>query len=252
MLSQPTIFAKILIDIGLRCRNNNIGMIFISSLAYSSKVNPASIQQWNGLLFDECRRNGFKFVDNGSVSGTDLWTDRIHLIESGKGIIANNLINSSQYLTYQFNIRSINNASLNFLLEIRELRLRNVDGVLIGNLNINSIRNKFDQSRDTVLKYIDILILTETKFDGTFLISQFLMDGFSNSLIFGTQFQVKFYKNIVAQTILNVFVDFNFYLVERIIRHLKIMNIILIISIKPLTLPASMRRFSLLEISIQK
>ena len=164
----------------------------------------------------------------------------------------NNLINSSQYLTYQFNIRSINNASLNFLLEIRELRLRNVDGVLIGNLNINSIRNKFDQSRDTVLKYIDILILTKTKLDGTFLISQFLMDGFSNSLIFGTQFHVKFYKNIVAQTILNVFVDFNFYLVERIIRHLKIMNIILIISIKPLTLPASMRRFSLLEISIQK
>ena len=30
------------IDIGLRCRNNNIGIIFISSIAHSSKVNPAS------------------------------------------------------------------------------------------------------------------------------------------------------------------------------------------------------------------
>ena len=30
-----------------------------------------------------------------------------------------------------------------------------------------------------MLKYIDILILTETKLDETFLISQFLMDGFS-------------------------------------------------------------------------
>ena len=52
--------------------------------------------------------------------------------------------------------------------------------VLIGNLNINSIRNKFDQLKDTVLKYIDILILTGTKLDETFLISQSLMDGFSN------------------------------------------------------------------------
>ena len=89
-----------------KVQKSYIGMIFVSTLAYSSKVNPASIQQWNGLLFDECRRNCFKFVDNGSVSETDLWTDRIHLIESGKGIIANNLINSSQYLTYQFSIRS--------------------------------------------------------------------------------------------------------------------------------------------------
>ena len=84
---------KDIIDVGLRCRNNSIGMIFISGIAYSSKVNPASIQQF-GLLFDECRRNGFKFVDNGAVSEIDLWTDGIHMIESGKRIIANNLINN--------------------------------------------------------------------------------------------------------------------------------------------------------------
>ena len=88
---------KDIIDIGLRCRNNNIGMIFISSIAYSSKVNPSLLQQLNGLLFDECRRNGFKFVDNGAVSEIDLWTDDIHIIKSGKRIIVNNLINSLNY-----------------------------------------------------------------------------------------------------------------------------------------------------------
>ena len=85
---------KDIIDISLRCRKNNIGMIFISSIAYSSKVNPASVQQLNCLLFDGCRRNGF----NGTVSEIDLWTDGIHMIESGKRIIANNLINSLNYL----------------------------------------------------------------------------------------------------------------------------------------------------------
>ena len=87
--------------------------------------------------------------------------------------------NSEINLTYQFNSRSINNTSLNSLSEIRELRLRNINRVLIGNLNINFIRNKFDQLKDTVLKYTDILILTETEPDEMFLISHFSMDGFS-------------------------------------------------------------------------
>ena len=44
---------KDIIDTGLWRRNNNIGMIFISSITQCSKVNPASIQQLNGLLLDE-------------------------------------------------------------------------------------------------------------------------------------------------------------------------------------------------------
>ena len=47
-------------------------------------------------------------------------------------------------LAYLSNSRSINNASLNSLLEISELKLRNVNRALTGNLNINSNRDKFD------------------------------------------------------------------------------------------------------------
>ena len=50
--------------------------------------------------------------------------------------------------------------------------------MIIGNLNLNSIRNKFEQLKETVLKYIDILFVTETKLDETFLESLFLMDVF--------------------------------------------------------------------------
>ena len=41
------------------------------------------------------------------------------------------------------------------------------------------MRNKFAQLKETVLKYIDILVVTETRLDETFLESLFLMDGFS-------------------------------------------------------------------------
>ena len=77
--------------------------------------------------------------------------------------------------------------------------------MIIGNLNISSIRNKFEQSKETVLKYIGILVVTEIKLDETFLESLFLIDGFSKPyrldrnknegeimILYMTQFQVKY------------------------------------------------------------
>ena len=70
---------------------------------------------------------------------------------------------------------SINDVFPHCIKEIKNLRLRNANKVIIGNLNINSLRNKFDQLREIVLKYVDILVITETKIDDTFLTSQFLV-----------------------------------------------------------------------------
>ena len=43
-------------------------------------------------------------------------------------------------------------------------------------MNVNSIRNNCEQLKEILLKYKDILAVTETKLDETFL--EFLMDGF--------------------------------------------------------------------------
>ena len=50
---------------------------------------------------------------------------------------------------------------------------------IIGHLNINSIRNKFEMLSMSVAQYLDILILSETKLDSTFPSIQFLINGFS-------------------------------------------------------------------------
>ena len=44
-------------------------------------------------MLNECPKNGFHLVDNGAVPKENLWRDGVHLVESGKVIIANNLIN---------------------------------------------------------------------------------------------------------------------------------------------------------------
>ena len=74
---------------------------------------------------------------------------------------------------------SINDASLDPLSEIKNLRLRNVNKVIIGNININSLPNKFEQLKELVIKHIDVLVITETKLDDSFPTSQFLLKGFA-------------------------------------------------------------------------
>ena len=82
-----------IINITLRCRSHNIATIFISSIVYSTKVSHTIIQKLNELLLNECTKYDFHLVDNGAVSKENLWKDGVHLVESGKVIIANNLLN---------------------------------------------------------------------------------------------------------------------------------------------------------------
>ena len=51
--------------------------------------------------------------------------------------------------------------------------------MIIGTLNINSISSKFDDLKILISGIFDILIITETKLDETYRISQFRIDGYS-------------------------------------------------------------------------
>ena len=56
---------------------------------------------------------------------------------------------------------------------------QNPHRIVIGHLNINSIRNKFESLVRFVDNNLDILMVSETKIDDTFPESQFLIKGFS-------------------------------------------------------------------------
>ena len=53
-----------------------------------------------------------------------------------------------------------------------------MNNVIIGQLNINSLRNKFLSLAEMIKNNLDILILTETKLDHTFPEQQFLISGY--------------------------------------------------------------------------
>ena len=62
---------------------------------------------------------------------------------------------------------------------MKNLRLKNVNKTIKGQVNVNYVLSKFNQLKELVLKDVDILVIYETKLDETFPSSQFHMNGFS-------------------------------------------------------------------------
>ena len=60
------------------------------------------------------------------------------------------------------------------------MRKHHSNKIIMAHININSIRNKFDMLTNTVSKYIDILVISETKIDDTFPHFVYNIKDFSN------------------------------------------------------------------------
>ena len=66
------------------------------------------------------------------------------------------------------------------ITDLRTFRIKYPSNVIIGYLNVNSIRNKFELLSFLIGGKVNILLISETKIDGTFPTSQFLVSGYSN------------------------------------------------------------------------
>ena len=51
---------------------------------------------------------------------------------------------------------------------LKALRLSNVDRIIVAQINVNSIRNKFDALIAGIQNKVDILLISETRLDETF------------------------------------------------------------------------------------
>ena len=72
----------------------------------------------------------------------------------------------------------------NGICELKQLRNQNLHRIIIGHLNINSTRNKFESLVSFAGNKLDIFMVSDTKIDDTFPKSQFLIEGFSKPFRF--------------------------------------------------------------------
>ena len=106
--------------------------------------------------------------------------------KKNKKVCSTNNIDES---SYEYTGLSSNNTNESFLSEssdslnddligLTKQRLNYKKNLIIGHININSVRNKFSSLKQTVLNKTDILLLSETKIADSFSNSQFFAEGF--------------------------------------------------------------------------
>ena len=75
--------------------------------------------------------------------------------------------------------REVSYSSEDFLSLLRDISRKNMNRIKIGQLNINSIRNKSNLLVPAVVRNLNILLITETKIDSSFPEGQFEIDAFT-------------------------------------------------------------------------
>ena len=86
-------------------------------------------------------------------------------------------------------VENVSNTATNMFSDakkaFRNARISNINRLIFGHLNINSLRNKFENLLCEQIKgSIDIFMISETKLDGSFPQGQFLIDGFHSPFRF--------------------------------------------------------------------
>ena len=137
-----------------QCKDHGVKQIILSSVVVTGRVRADVLIHFNGSLNNLCGANGFCFVNNDNISEGNLYIDRLHLLEAGKRILANNFINGINnnyfllkhrqkklFLTKDTN-KDTHSIDCTDLQTLKKNRLNYPRNPLIGYININSIRNK--------------------------------------------------------------------------------------------------------------
>ena len=67
-----------------------------------------------------------------------------------------------------------------FKTKLKDIRITNLNRIVICHIDINSIRNKFELLAEAVMGNVNVLMVAETKKDKSFPTSQFILPGFTS------------------------------------------------------------------------
>ena len=152
----------------------NIQLGFSSIVQRADKDYSKEIKDINTRLKSYCLGNGLIFVDNSNIDESCLSNSKLHLSKKGTPLLSQNILKSLEghWNTYQQTIgNDIRNSHLScsqdFSQELKNLRIENPANPIFAYLNINSIRNKFNDLQELIKGNIDVVMIAETKIDAS-------------------------------------------------------------------------------------
>ena len=77
-----------------KCRFFGVKNMFVSGLVYTRRIRVNILNDLQKKLVDICREMNVYYIDNTNIKGVSLFKDGLHLLDSGKKILAKNFVNS--------------------------------------------------------------------------------------------------------------------------------------------------------------
>ena len=69
-----------------------LAKVFVLGIVWNKRIPELPLEEVNEKISFMCKNNNFIFVDNSNISSIHLFDDDLHLVESGRCILANNVI----------------------------------------------------------------------------------------------------------------------------------------------------------------
>ena len=139
-----------------------------------------TINTTNSYLENYCKQQDVGFINNGNIKKSDLNLKGLHLHERGSSKLAKNLLDVIYWICEPDSIvSSRSDVSGNCCVNkaLRHFKRDHPQCVLLGYLNINSVRNWFYSIPPLTEHNINVFALVETKLDSSFPERQFLLEG---------------------------------------------------------------------------
>ena len=76
------------------CRNFGVKYIFLSGLVYKKRIITEFLEDVHLKLVNVCKEMQVYFIDNTNITGFYHFRDGLHLLESGKKLLANDFVSN--------------------------------------------------------------------------------------------------------------------------------------------------------------
>ena len=77
-----------------KCRLFGVNNMFVSGLVYTRRICVNILNDLMKKLVDVCREMNMYYINNTNIKAVSLFKDGLHLLDSGKKILAKNFVNS--------------------------------------------------------------------------------------------------------------------------------------------------------------
>ena len=195
----PELIAKSITDTATTLRSEKHD-VTVSNIISRNDHLQTKAKKVNVHLARLCKENSFSLIDHAErIKPTHINHSKLHLNRHGYNILQDTFVQALSKIINCYdsegNIENVDVTSppedgyesdsetavnnIDYNLDLRSLRKKNLNKILVAHLNISSLRNKFEFLIEQIERNIDILMISGKKFDKSFPFGQFLIKRFS-------------------------------------------------------------------------